>query len=54
MQVYLFALILAFLQVPFSKEVNHMDNNKEPVVNITVNITGVQETTQLVELLCEK
>ena len=31
-----------------------MDNNKEPVVNITVNITGVQETTQLVELLCEK
>lgn len=27
-----------------------MDNNKEPVVNIT----GVQETTQLVELLCEK
>ena len=22
-----------------------MDNNKEPVVNITVNITGVQETT---------
>lgn len=31
-----------------------MDNNKEPVVNITVNITGVQETTQLVELLCKK
>lgn len=31
-----------------------MENNKEPVVNITVNITGVQETTQLVELLCEK
>lgn len=31
-----------------------MDNNKEPVVNIAVNITGVQETTQLVELLCEK
>ena len=31
-----------------------MDNNKEPVVNITVTITGVQETTQLVELLCEK
>ena len=31
-----------------------MDNNKAPVVNITVNITGVQETTQLVELLCEK
>lgn len=31
-----------------------MDNNKEPVVNITVNITGVQETPQLVELLCEK
>ena len=31
-----------------------MDNNKEPVVNITVNITGVQETTQLVDLLCEK
>ena len=31
-----------------------MDNNKEPVVNITVNITGVQEPTQLVELLCEK
>ena len=31
-----------------------MDTNKEPVVHITVNITGVQETTQLVELLCEK
>ena len=31
-----------------------MDNNKEPLVHITVNITGVQETTQLVELLCEK
>lgn len=31
-----------------------MDSNKKPVVNITVNITGVQETTQLVELLCEK
>lgn len=28
--------------------------NEKPVVNITVNIAGVQEATQLVERLCEK
>ncbi|MFR1044425.1 MAG: hypothetical protein ACLS5S_00855 [Faecalibacterium sp.] len=28
--------------------------NEKPVVNITVNIAGIQEATQLVEILCEK
>lgn len=28
--------------------------NEKPVINITVNIAGVQEATQLVEILCEK
>ena len=31
-----------------------MNDNKKPMVNITVNIAGIQEATQLVELLCEK
>ena len=35
-------------------EVNRMENKEKPVVNITVNVTGVQEATQLVECLCEK
>lgn len=29
-------------------------NNEKSVVNITVNIAGVQEANQLVERLCEK
>lgn len=31
-----------------------MNDNKNPVVNITVNITGIQEATKLAEVLCEK
>ena len=29
-------------------------NNEKSVVNLTVNIAGVQEANQLVERLCEK
>ena len=29
-------------------------NNEKSVVNITVNVVGVQEANQLVERLCEK
>lgn len=37
------------------KEVKKMtQNNEKSVVNITVNIAGVQEANQLVERLCEK
>jgi|GEM_PF-2666839 len=39
---------------PVEEERWAMMENEKPVVNITVNIAGVQEATQLVELLCEK
>lgn len=38
-----------------NKEVKKMtQNNEKSVVNITVNVVGVQEANQLVERLCEK
>lgn len=46
--------LITLLQV-HPKEVKKMtQNNEKSVVNITVNVVGVQEANQLVERLCEK
>lgn len=31
-----------------------MTDNKKPSINVTVNIVGIEDATQCVELLCEK